>query len=138
MKKVVKIGIIIGIILIAGIAGAILGNVYSEEQNDEQRKGKNFEDFETLFIIKNILTMINIVLSSILIVLYIDTYRKIKSDFTIGLIVVMFSLLVYAITSNPLIHLLFGYRGYGMGPFMIIPDIFFSISLGVLIYLSLK
>ena len=138
MKKVVKIGIIISLVLIAGIAGAILGNLNSEDQNDDQMKGKNLEDFEILFIIKTIITTINIAISSILITLYINTYRKIKSDFTIGLIVVMFSLLVYAITSNPLFHLGFGYRGYGMGPFTIIPDLFSSIALGVLLYLSLK
>ena len=138
MKKIVRIGIILGLILIAGITGAILGSLYSEDQINEQAKGKKADDSVILFILKNILTMINIVLSSILIVLYVDTYRNIKSDFTLGLIVVMFSLLIYAVTSNPMIHLIFGYRGYGMGPFIIIPDIFFSISLGILIYLSLK
>lgn len=138
MKKVVKIGIIIGIILIAGIIGATLGYLNSEDQFNNQMKGKNNEDFEILFIIKTIITMINIGISSILITLYINTYRKIKSDFTIGLIVVMFSLLVYAITSNPLFHLGFGFRGYGMGPFTVIPDLFSSIALGVLLYLSLK
>ena len=138
MKKIARIGIIIGLILVAGIAGAIIGNLYSEVQDDNQGKGKNTDDSEILFISKNIMTSINIVLSSILIVLYINTYRNIKSDFTLGLIVVMFSLLVYAITSNPLIHLLFGYRGYGMGPFMIIPDFFFFLALGIILYLSLK
>ena len=128
MKKVVKIGII----------GAILGNLNSEDKNNNQMKGKNLEDFEILFVIKTTITMVNIAISSILIALYIKTYRKIKSHFTIGLIVVMISLLVYAITSNPLFHLGFGYRGYGMGPFTIIPDLFSSIALGVLLYLSLK
>ena len=138
MKKIVKIGIIIGIILIASIIGAILGKLNSEDETDDQKKGKNFEDLEILFITKTTITMINIALSSILIALYIDTYRKIKSDFTVGLIVVMFSLLVYAITSNPLLHQGFGYQGYGMGPFMIIPDLFSSIALGVLLYISMK
>ncbi len=138
MKKVVKIGIIIGLILIAGITGAILGYLNSESQIDDQTKGKNLEDFETLFIIKTIITMINIAISLILIALYLNTYRIIKSDFTMGLVVAMFALLIYAITSNPLLHLGFGYRGYGMGPFTIIPDLFCLIALGVLLNLSLK
>ena len=56
----------------------------------------------------------------------------------LGLLIVMFAFLVYAITSNPLFYSIFGYWGFGMGPFQMIPDIFGTIALSVLLYLSLK
>jgi hypothetical protein len=70
--------------------------------------------------------------------MYIRIYREVKSDFTIGLIVVMFALLFYAITSNPFTQYLFSYRGFGQGPFILLPDIFTTVALSVLLYLSLK
>jgi hypothetical protein len=77
--------------------------------------------------------------SIILIALYVNLYRKVKSDFTIGLIVVMMALFIYAITSNPFFQLIFGYRGvFGIGPFVIIPHLFTTLAMAVLLYISLK
>jgi hypothetical protein len=50
----------------------------------------------------------------------------------------MSALLLYAITSNPLVQYIFTYRGFGMGPFILLPDIFATVALSVLLYLSLK
>ena len=64
--------------------------------------------------------------------------RDVKSEFTFGLIVVMSALLLYAVTSNPLVQYIFSYRGFGQGPFVMLPDIFTTIALSVLLYLSMK
>jgi len=79
-----------------------------------------------------------VTISIILIGIYVKLYRKIKSDFTLGLLIVMFAFLVYGITSNPLFYTIFGYWGFGLGPFQMMPDIFATLALGVLLYLSLK
>jgi hypothetical protein len=161
MNKKQRILVVIAIILITGTIGALLGYYYSdtlknpifrrdldkdfdgnfsrpspEEFRDEIEKGK--ENFETYVTIKSAVTLINIVIAVILIGMYLKIYREVKSDFTIGLIVVMFALLLYAITSNPFIQYLFTYRAFGQGPFILLPDIFATVALSVLLYLSLK
>jgi len=145
MKKIVKIGIILTIILMAGILGAVLGNMYIRPPPIEERQEIIEKEFvvdrnitNTYTTIKSTITTINIALCIILIFLYFDIYRKVHSEFTIGLIITMFALLIYAITSNPLFYAMFGFRGFGMGPFLLIPDLFTTLALSVLLYLSLK
>jgi len=160
-----RVTIIILIIIAMGFLGAVLGNRVSLAPPDrvKERMGKRIfpednaqpehpgpfnrseflhrvedMDHKGYIVAKSTVTMINISISVILIFLYINIFRKIKSDFTLGLIVVMFAFLVYAITSNPLFYSIFGYWGFGMGPFQMIPDIFTTIALGILLYLSLK
>jgi len=168
MNKKQRVLIILGIILITGTIGAILGYYYTDslkspvfkrdfdpyfdgnftgdfnksnpppprEYKDEIERGK--ESFEFYISMKSAITLINIVISLILIIMYVKIYREIKSDFTLGLIVVMFAMLFYALTSNPFTQYLFSYRGFGQGPFILLPDIFATMALSVLLYLSLK
>ena len=87
--------------------------------------------------VKTMVSLVNIVFIIALISIYRGIYRQVKSQFTIGLIVVMLVLLMYALTSNPLIQILFGYQAQGLGPFAMIPDIFATFGLGLLLYISL-
>ena len=158
MKKAIVITIIL-IIIAMGLLGTILGNKVSlappERARDKVGRGlfpdmehagnatkeppKPQEvDYRGYIVVKSAINMINLTISVILIFLYVNIFRKIKSDFTLGLIIVMFAFLIYAITANPLFYSIFGYWGFGMGPFQMIPDIFTTIALGVLLYLSLK
>ena len=164
MKKSIVI-IILAIIIVMGLVGVILGNKASDAPPDRARDriGKRFFpeknhtwnrtetfnrndffnrveeiDHKAYMVVKSTVTMINMTISIILIFIYVKIYREIKSDFTLGLLIVMFAFLVYAITSNPLFYSIFGYWGFGMGPFQMIPDIFGTIALSVLLYLSLK
>jgi len=145
MKSGVKIGIILAIILVAGILGTVVGYAYIKpppppeiEKITEKELIENKEINRIYTTIKSAITFINIALCSILIYLYIDVYRKVHSEFTLGLIIAMVALLIYAITSNPLFHIIFGFRGIGMGPFLILPDLFAAVALMILLSLSLK
>lgn len=69
---------------------------------------------------------------------YVSIYREIKSDFSLGLIVVVVALLAYSITANPFFVVLFGFRGSGLGPFTLIPDLFNLFAAVTLTYLSSK
>ena len=81
---------------------------------------------------------INVTLLLYLLVTYINIYTKIKSDFSIGLIIFSTILLFYALASNPIIHWIFGFKASGLGPFAILPDVFTSAALAVLLYLTLR
>ena len=95
-------------------------------------------DIELFYTAKTVLSTINIALGIILLFIYIDIYRKTKSDFTVGLIIFSGILLFYILTSNPIMHWAFGFRAFGLGPFAMLPDLFTCIALSVLLYLSLK
>jgi small-conductance mechanosensitive channel len=86
---------------------------------------------------KTMISLANVVLIASLMSIYYSIYRQVKSSFTMGLILVMLVLLVYALTSNPLIQILFGFHAQGLGPFAMVPDIFTTFALGVLLYISL-
>ena len=86
---------------------------------------------------KTMISLVNIVFILSLILIYYGVYRQVKSQFTLGLIVVMLVLLMYASTSNPIIQVLFGFQAQGLGPFAMLPDVFTTFALGLLLYISL-
>jgi len=47
-------------------------------------------------------------------------------------------LLLYTLVSNPIVIYISGFRAFGLGPFVMLPDLFASLALGVLLYLTLK
>jgi hypothetical protein len=55
-----------------------------------------------------------------------------------GLILFSVVLLFYALASDPIVQVAFGYRAFGLGPFAMLPDLFSLIGLTVLLYLTLK
>lgn len=87
--------------------------------------------------VKTMISLVNIVFILALMLTYRGIYRQVKSQFTLGLIVVMMVLLLYALTSNPIVQILFGYHAQGLGPFAMVPDIFTTFALGLLLYISL-
>ena len=95
-------------------------------------------DIELYYTVKTVVTTINATLLIFLLISYLDIYRKTQSEFTIGLIIFSMVLLLYALVSNPIVHQIFGFRGFGLGPFAVLPDLFTGIASAVLLYLTLK
>jgi hypothetical protein len=95
-------------------------------------------DIELFYTIKTVISTVNITLVTILLLTYIDIYRRTKASFTIGLIIFSTILLLYTITSNPILQWPFGFRAFGLGPFAMLPDLFTCVALSILVYLSVK
>jgi len=95
-------------------------------------------DIELYYTVKTVISTVNVTLLIFLLVTYVDIYMKIKSGFTVGLIIFSMVLLFYALTSNPLMHRIFGFRAFGLGPFAMLPDLFTCAALAVLLFLTLK
>jgi len=95
-------------------------------------------DMELFYKAKTILSAINATLLVFLLATYIDMYSKLRSEFTLGLIIFSLTLLLYALSSNPLLQWLFGFRAFGLGPFAMLPDLFTTLALTVLLYLTMK
>ena len=82
-------------------------------------------------------TTLNFVLLLWLVGTYGRLYRELPNKYTVSLALLSLALLLYAFTSNPLVHGLFGFRPRpNIGPFVFIPDLFVSLAVLVLVYQS--
>jgi hypothetical protein len=95
-------------------------------------------DIELFYTAKTVVSTINVTLLVFLLLTYVDMYRRTRSEFTVGLIVFSAVFLLNALFSNPLVIWVFGFRSFGLGPFALLPDLFTSAALAVLLYLSIK
>jgi hypothetical protein len=95
-------------------------------------------DLEIFYTVKMVLSSINVVLLGSLLVIYYGIYRDLKSEFSLSLLFFCLALLLYAVTSNPLVSRGLGFIGYGLGPFAMLPDVFTLIASAVLLYLVTK
>ena len=94
------------------------------------------ELFETYLLIKTIITSINLVLLLSVFIIYIRIYSNTGSKFSLGLIFFTIALMLKALTSNPILHAIIGFRISGLGPFTILPDLFTLVASAILLYLS--
>jgi hypothetical protein len=95
-------------------------------------------DIELYYTITTVVSTINVALLLILLITYSDMYVKTKSEFLIGLMIFSLVLLLNALTSNPLITQIFGFRAAGLGPFALLPDLFTFVALVILLYITFK
>jgi len=95
-------------------------------------------DIELFYTIKTVVSTVNVTLLIFLLITYMEIYMKTKSEFTIGLMIFSMVMLLYALTTNPLVHWIFGFRAEGLGPFAMLPDVFTCVALAVLLYLTFK
>jgi hypothetical protein len=126
-------GVLVGLFIVIFVLSVLINLFFPE------RMGRGmFLFFEQFIMFKAIISSINSILLVYLIYNYITFYNEIKSQFSLGLIIIAVALLAYSITDNPLFPFLFGFRGGGLGAFAMIPSIFTLVAVLVLIYLSRK
>ena len=129
--------IMLVVVVISAVIGFVLGSLILPP-SDRAQPLPSLEEVVFLTSLKTMTSLVNIVISLPLLIIYVKLYRELHSEFTLGLMVVLFVLFLYAITSNPLLHIIFGYYTLGLGPFTILPDAFTTVGLLVLFYLSLE
>lgn len=95
-------------------------------------------DIELFYTLETVVSVVNVTLSIILLLMYVNIYRKTQSEFTIGLIIFSAVLLLHAFVSIPMLHQVFGFYEFGLGPFAMLPDLFTCLALAVLLYLTFK
>ena len=88
--------------------------------------------------LKTAISFINIGLIVPLFVIYTGIYRRMQSSFTLGLMVVIVALGMYAVTSCPLIVSILGGRMGDVGLFQILPDVCTTVALVILIRISME
>jgi hypothetical protein len=79
----------------------------------------------------------NLLVIVVLAALYGKLYRELPNKYTGSLLLLSLALFLYAFTSNPVVHLLFGFRPRAnIGAFVFIPDLFIGVAIVVLLYQS--
>jgi hypothetical protein len=95
-------------------------------------------DYELFYTIETVISTINVTLSVFLLAIYINIYRKTRSEFTIGLTIFSAVFLMNALALDPFVQWAFGFHAFGLGPFAMLPDVFTLGALAVLLYLSFE
>ena len=92
---------------------------------------------ETVIQAKLFVTTLNVIVLLALLWNYIVVYRDLPNRFTMSLLLFTVALLLYAVSSNPLLPVLMGFsHASALGPFLFLPDAFASIAVIVLLYQS--
>ena len=92
---------------------------------------------ETYFKTKFFLMLVNSAFFFFFLVFYYKMYNKSGTVFTLGLFLLVFTMLINAIVSNPLLYLYFSYREiYWVRLFNIVPDVLTTVTSGILLYLT--
>ena len=98
---------------------------------------ETMEFMQDILMVHALLSFTMLVLSLYLVFIYLRDYLQLKSPFTLGLLIAVFSFMLFAIAANPLLHIFFDVYG-GKGVFSIVPYLFATISLAILVWISSK
>jgi|WetSurMetagenome_2_1015567.scaffolds.fasta_scaffold76316_4 hypothetical protein len=93
--------------------------------------------FQNVFLLHTVLSLAMLILSFYLFFIYLKDYLQLKSGFTFGLLLAVFSFMLFAVAANPFLHVFFGVYGRD-GIFQSVPYLFATISLGILVWVSSK
>lgn len=88
---------------------------------------------QTAMLLKVMFTSINIVLLLGLTANYLKIYRDMKTPISRSLAMFSSALMLYAVSSNPLIHVLMGFDIISVGLFTFLPDIFVTLAATIIL-----
>jgi hypothetical protein len=91
-----------------------------------------------MIVFKAVISTVNFALILCALAIYYNIYRAMRTRFTLGLLMMIIALMMNAFTSNPLLQFRFGGQFIGLGPLTFLPDVFTTITLIVLLYISLE
>jgi hypothetical protein len=144
MNRNIKVGLIFTILVVVTViaslyAASMLYHPFSPSSERRVPPPSVIPgDLEFFYIAQTIVSAINIALLVILIVNYVFIYIKTRSQFTIGLLIFASALSLKDLFANPFVTAFFGYQVFGLGPFVLIPNIFEFAALLVLLYLTIE
>lgn len=93
---------------------------------------------KTAIVVKVFFSSMNAILLAGLVLNYAKIYRNMPTPTSRVLLIFSFGLMFYAISSNPLVHLIFGYEFIPLGPFTYIPDLFVTAATLSILYESYR
>ena len=141
--KTLRIGLLVALVVGLVVAGYLATPPLSPSER-ERFPGRPIieipspEELQMFFRVRTVFSTLNTGLALCLLIVYLEIYLRTHAQFTVGLIIFATTLLLYAITSNPLLRTLFVLQPYAIDLFTGLPELFTTTALVVLLYLSLK
>ena len=130
---------LMGIVAVAIIVGAI-AYVMASQTGFTMGHGSGGQhmmgDYPIYYTSKAVLASVNAFLLITLTSIYLKVYADTGLDFSLGLVIFSVALLLYSLTSNPLLVSAMGYRSSGLGIFAMLPDLFTCIASFTLLKIS--
>jgi hypothetical protein len=139
--KISRIGLLTATVLGLIVVGYLGGQLFFRGPPPPGKpmiEPPNPDELQVYLTMKTIISTVNAGLTIYLLATYLEIYLRTHAEFTIGLIVFAMTLFFYAITSNPLLSVVFMFGSYGFGLFTALPELFTTAAVVVLLYLSLK
>jgi hypothetical protein len=138
MKTLHLIALIVVFVVVINVLAVQLGLyiLFDRDLPPSPMRDRWMSYLSFLLTAKTILASVNTVLLISVLIIYLEIYRNTGSEFSLGLVIFSMALLIYSLTSNPIIHLIAGFRLTGLGPFTMLPDLFSCIASAILLYLS--
>jgi len=147
--KTKAIAILLVLIIIGLIVGFVIARAsisyaerkLSEKTGDNPRLQKFIEAFADMYTLGTIFICINILLLLGLLYIYVDAFRKTKSNFLFGLLLFIGVLFIQSILSLPILQAALGNTGYALSNtklLEVLPNMFETLALIILFYLSME
>ncbi len=93
---------------------------------------------EPVLLAKIFFTSFNIVVLTALTYNYLLIYQDVPTSMSRGLTMFSAALLLYALTSSPILHAAIGFENISIGIFTYVPDMFVSAASTIILYESCK
>jgi hypothetical protein len=149
MKTKLATGLMVLAMIVVAIAVVSAQSNFGMQSPPDMQEGTQFQAGKQLLEgvqpnillvnIKALITLGNLILLLCLLFIYAKNYGQIKSQFAMGLIAFIVLLIMQALTSNPFVPAMWGFRRMPvMEFFAIVPDVFEFVALSILLYISLK
>jgi hypothetical protein len=91
--------------------------------------------FENNLYLTLSLSLLNVALAIYILYVYVKDYLSLRSSFTLGMVAFLFSFLLYALSSSPMMHMVFGPYGIA-SKLSFVPMLFSAICLIIFTKLS--
>jgi len=140
----------IAIIIVLLVLGVVVGIVLSQMSYNyaTQKAGERFKDDARIqyliqatmdmYRLGTIIICMNIFLLLGLLAIYADSFKKTKSRFICGLLLFIGVLFIQSVFSLPILQAGLGFRGYDISLFGVLPNLFETIAITILLYLSME
>ena len=134
------------LLLVLLIVGAIVGisislislNVAKGRIGLDETQRAVWRVFADNYMLGTIIISINLTLLVGLLWSYLQSFRRTKSNFLLGLVLFIGVLVLQTLLNLPLISIMLGNAAYQSGIFSILPNMFETIALIILFYLSME
>jgi hypothetical protein len=123
--------IVVSSLLLPGIGRAFRG----PESLEHAPPPGDVSMFENNFALSLFFSLLNVGLAIYILFIYVKDYLAVRSSFTLGMVVFVFSFLLYAISSLPLVHMVLGPYG-AASRLSVVPMVFSAICLAIFAKLS--